>query len=273
MNAVVTPESPSTNDRILVFIPGYNCAKQIGRVIAQLASPAAPPTSEVLVVDNRSTDGTADVAAAALQKASPSKWKVVRNQSNYNLGGSHKVAFNYALEHGFTHVIVLHGDDQASIQDFTAPIAAGLHRKHDSLLGARFMKGSQLQGYSLYKTIGNYGLNVICGLLLFRWIADQGSGLNLYSTKYLSSRFYSNFDDTLVFPNMMFLYGVMAKSDYKFVPITWREEDQSSNARAVRQAIRVIRLTAARKQVAQAAASGSAAPARDYPFDVVASGG
>ncbi len=149
------PESPSTNDRILVFIPGYNCAKQIGRVIAQLTSTTAPPISEILVVDNRSTDGTADVAAAALQKASPSKWKVVRNQSNYNLGGSHKVAFNYALEHGFTHIIVLHGDDQASIQDFTAPIAAGLHRKHDSLLGARFMKGSQLQGYSLYRRIGN----------------------------------------------------------------------------------------------------------------------
>ncbi len=72
---------------------------------------------------------------------------------------------------------------------------------------------------------------------------------------------------------MMFLYGVMAKSDYKFIPITWREEDQLSNARAVRQAIRVIKLTAARQQVAQAAASGSAAPARNYTFDVVASGG
>ena len=131
------------------------------------------------------------------------------------------------------------------------------------------MRGSKLMGYSLYRTLGNYGLNAICGLLLRRRIADQGSGLNLYSTRYLSSRFYIDFDNTLIFPNLMFLHGVDSGSRYRFIPITWREEDQRSNAKAVEQALRVIRLTATRHKPQQA----PVAPRPSYTFDIIDSRG
>lgn len=261
----------TATDRILVFIPGYNCGQQVGRVIAKLAMDGAPPAAEILVVDNQSKDDTVDAAAKALRAAALPRWKVVRNRSNYNLGGSHKLAFDYAVQNGFSHVIVLHGDDQADIRDFAGPIRDGLHRKHDSLLGARFMPGAKLQGYSLYRRIGNYGLNAICSVLLMRGIADQGSGLNMYSTKYLASGFYRGFDDTLIFPNLMFLHGVMSGSDYRFVPITWREEDQVSNAKAVSQAVRVIRLVAARRRTMAALQTAEAPAGRG--FDVLASEG
>lgn len=258
------------DDRILIFIPCYNCAKQIGRVIAQIGTLPPGFYAEVVVVDNISKDGTTEAARDAMQGIGNPHWKIVRNRQNYNLGGSHKVAFNYAIDNGFTHVIVFHGDDQASIKDFVPPIEAGLHRTYDSLLGARFMPGAKLQGYSLYRTLGNYGLNAICGVLTGRWIADQGSGLNMYRTQYLSSRFYKNFDNTLVFPNTMFLYGVISRSKYKFIPITWREEDQISNARAVQQALRVIKLSTTKRRVMK---NTSAPPStQTYEFDVIYSG-
>ncbi len=257
-----------SGDRVLIFIPCYNCSKQIGRVISRIGKLPAGLYAQVLVVDNISPDNTIEAAKEAFSQIGRTDWKIVRNRENYNLGGSHKVAFNYAIEHGFTHVIVLHGDDQADIADIVAPMNEGLHRRHDSLLGARFMPGAKLQGYSLYRTLGNYGLNAICGALTRRWIADQGSGLNMYSVKYLSPKFYLDFDNALTFPNMMFLYGVASKSDYKFIPISWREEDQVSNARAVKQAIRVIKLSAAPAKVLHPPPG----PAREYQFDVVHSG-
>ncbi len=257
-------------DRILIFIPCYNCESQIGRVIAKLAALPSGFFDEILVVDNISRDATVETANAAFASFGMENWKVVRNRENYNLGGSHKVAFDYAVSEGFTHVIVLHGDDQADIADFVAPINAGLHRDYDSLLGARFMRGAQLKGYSLYRTLGNYGLNAVCGMLSRRWIADQGSGLNMYSTRYLASGFYRDFDNTLIFPNTMFLYGVFSRSRYRFVPISWREEDQSSNARAVQQAIRVIKLAMAPRKIMQMAA---AKPSRNYTFDIIHSAG
>ena len=261
-------DAVAANDRILIFIPCYNCSKQVGRVIARIARLPAGICDEVLVVDNLSADNTIEVAQQALSQVDNIAWRVVRNRENYNLGGSHKVAFNYAIDHGFTHVIVLHGDDQADIADIVAPMQSGMHRSYDSLLGARFMRGSRREGYSLYRTAGNYGLNAICGVLSRSWIADQGSGLNMYSTAYLASRFYRNFDNALTFPNMMFLYGVAAKSKYRFIPISWREEDQVSNAKAFRQAFRVIKLCLRPAEILQLANG----PSRDYQFETIHSG-
>ncbi len=57
----------TTPEKLLVFIPCYNCALQIGRVLAQLKGPLAQRFAEVLVLDNGSKDGT--VAAAIAGKA------------------------------------------------------------------------------------------------------------------------------------------------------------------------------------------------------------
>lgn len=44
------------------------------------------------------------------------------------MGGSHKVAFNYAIENNFDYIIVLHGDDQGSISDMI-PVLKMVHLK------------------------------------------------------------------------------------------------------------------------------------------------
>ena len=43
-------------DKILAFIPCYNCAPQIGRVLQQFRGPVAARIHEVLVLDNGSRD-------------------------------------------------------------------------------------------------------------------------------------------------------------------------------------------------------------------------
>lgn len=234
--------------KILVFIPMYNCAKQITRVIDKIDASVRPYIAEVLIVDNGSTDGGREIAIEAL-KASGLPGKVVQNAQNYSLGGSHKVAFNYALDHGFDQVVVLHGDDQADIRDFLPVFQSGLYKDYDSVLGSRFMRGSTLIGYSLFRTVANYGFNFVCTILGGRAMSDQGSGLNMYSARYLASRFYLPFDNSLMFPNQMFFYGVHSGSKYKFMPITWREEDQRSNAKMFQQAYKVIKLVLTRKKV------------------------
>lgn len=105
--------------KILLFIPMYNCEKQIPRVLGQLTDEVCSYLSEVIVVNNRSTDGGEQVAADYLkQRNLPIKAKVLRNDDNYGLGGSHKVAFRYAMDHGFDYVIVLHGTTRGTFRTF-----------------------------------------------------------------------------------------------------------------------------------------------------------
>lgn len=228
-------------DRILVFVPAYNCERQIGRVVAQLDAEVLPHVREMIVVDNGSTDGTRDAAARALAQL-PIKTRLFRNDANYGLGGSHKVAFNYALDHEYDYVVVLHGDDQGSIHDLIPLLKSGAHRGLDALLGARFMTGSRLEGYSKVRTLGNHVFNAMYSLVSGTRITDLGSGLNLYRVGALASRFWMKNANDLTFNYHMILRSIDAGWKMKFFPLTWREADQVSNVKLVKQSLRVASL-------------------------------
>lgn len=232
-------------DRILLFIPCYNCADQIGRVIAKVDAAAIPSVDHVLVVDNRSQDLTFTRAQEALKASGIARWTVHLNAQNYSLGGSHKVALAYARREGYSHVIVLHGDDQADPYDLVAPLRAGLHRTHDALLGSRFMRRSSLHGYGLVRILGNHVFNALFTLATGRVIRDIGSGLNVFGPRILREADEREASDDLTFSCDFLITLVKRKRTIRFVPISWREEDQISNARLMSQSVRILKILVA----------------------------
>ena len=229
-------------DKILIFIPAYNCAKQLPRVIAKFTPEIQKLFAEIIVVENRSTDKTLTAAKDALNQLSHIKYSLLQNHENYSLGGSHKVAFNYAIDNNFDYIVVLHGDDQVSIEDLVPHIHAGAYKQYDSFLGSRFAKGSKLEGYSRFRTYGNFAVNLLCSVAAKRWITDMGAGLNMYKISYLKSQFYLPFPNNLTFNVYLLFYGVWVKSDFKFFSINWIEDDQISNAKVIQQGIHIIKL-------------------------------
>ena len=229
-------------DKILLFIPAYNCENQIIRVLGQLDQEIMHYISEVIVVNNLSTDQTESVALSFAKRHPDFPLKVLRNHENYGLGGSHKVAFSYAIEHGFDYVIVLHGDDQGSIEDFLPVLKSGYYRKHACILGARFMRGSRLSGYSAFRTFGNLVYDFLFAAVIGQRVYDLGSGLNMYRVKDLESRYYEMFPDNLMFNYCMVLALDYYAIDARFFPISWREDDQVSNVKMVSQACRVLKM-------------------------------
>ncbi len=229
--------------KILLFIPMYNCEKQITRVLNQLTNEVCNYLNEVIIINNQSTDDGEGVVKEFISKRSfPIKVSVFRNDDNYGLGGSHKVAFNYAMTYEFDYLIVLHGDDQGDISNILPYLKNKEYEKYDCFLGARFMKGSRLQGYSKFRTFGNrvydFLFSVGCGYKIY----DLGSGLNMYKTEILKNRFYLKYKDNLVFNYCMVMGSAYYKHKVKFFPIIWREDDQVSNVKMVNQAITVLKL-------------------------------
>lgn len=230
-------------NKILLFIPMYNCEKQIVRVLRQLNDEVCSYLSEVIIINNRSTDnGEAVVAEALGQGSFQIPVHLLRNDDNYGLGGSHKVAFDYALKNGFDYVILLHGDDQGDISNIMPYLKNGLYEKYDCFLGARFMHGAKLDGYSKFRTFGNVVYDILFSIGCGQNINDLGSGLNMYSTKILKDRFYLKFKDNLMFNYCMILGSSFLKHKIRFFPIIWREDDQVSNVKMVNQAVTVLKL-------------------------------
>lgn len=232
--------------KILLFIPMYNCEKQIVRVLEQVDKRAQELISEVIIVNNRSTDNG---EAAVLDYIANHEFSIpvhlFRNDENYSLGGSHKVAFNYAIEHSFEYVIVLHGDDQGSLVDILPYIERGKILNYDSFLGSRFERNSSLVGYDKFRIFGNMCFNIGLTCLTQHYISDLGSGLNLYKVSYLENKFYLNFPNSLTFNVYMLFYGIYSKSKFRFFPLEWREEDQVSNAKFFKQSMEILKLSIA----------------------------
>ncbi len=229
-------------DKILIFIPMYNCEKQIARVLSSLKGEILDYIDEVLVVDNRSKDNSVAVATEALKAIPSIKRTLVINDQNVNLGGSHKVAFQYCLKNGKDYCIVLHGDDQGSINDMLGILNSGEYRNYDSLLGARFAKGSRLLGYSRFRILGNRFFNSLISLLTREKIYDLGAGLNIYNLSFMKDTTYLSFDNDLTFNVFLLLYSIESKKKIKFFPLTWKEEDQVSNSNVTRQGIKTLKL-------------------------------
>lgn len=230
-------------DKILVFIPMYNCEKQIVRVIDQLQGEISQYISEVIIVNNRSTDSGEEAAINKIKSLDVNyRISVLRNCENYGLGGSHKVAFNYAISNQFDYLTVLHGDDQGNISDLLPILKSKEYKKVDCCLGGRFLRESSLPGYSRFRTFGNKVFNLIFSVSVGKRIYDLGAGLNFYSVEMLKDKYYSKFPDNLTFNCYMLFALASYRQTYKFIPITWREEDQVSNVKMTKQAFQTLKM-------------------------------
>ncbi|SHJ49046.1 glycosyltransferase family 2 protein [Pseudobutyrivibrio xylanivorans] len=231
------------DNKILLFIPMYNCEKQIVRVLGQLTDEVCSYLSEVIVINNRSTDNGEQVVQDYLKEHNlPVKVSLFRNDENYGLGGSQKMAFNYAAQNNFDYVLMLHGDDQGDISNMLPYFKNKEYENYDCFLGARFMKGSQLQGYSKFRTFGNVVYNTLFAIGCGCKVYDLGSGLNMYKVDILRDKFYLKYKDNLMFNYCMVMGQAYYKYKVKFFPIIWREDDQVSNVKMVNQAMVVLKM-------------------------------
>ena len=207
--------------KILIAIPSYNCAKQLPRVLDEIDNKLAGRVAQIAVIDNGSPD---DNAQAALDYKKTGRLK--------NLHATHKVAFLKAERDGLTHVLILHGDNQAKSDEGNLLIDfAEAHPDQQTVLGSRFSKGSTLIGYDAKRIYGNKVLNLIYSIVTLRSCKDLGSGLNLFALQDMDKRTYLEFADKLTFNFELLLDLIKRKVNFAYHPITWREEDQVSNAR------------------------------------------
>ena len=228
-------------NRILIVIPTYNCEKQLSRVINKIDATIQKYIEEIVVIDNGSSDNTLEVALNCSHDIKV-KYTVFKNHQNYSLGGSIKRAFLYAIEQHYDYMIVLHGDDQADIRDFLPLLERKSYLDKDITIGARFHPDSNLSGYSKVRILGNRVLNMVCGFITKRKVHDLIAGINCFKVDFFKNKFFLKFTDNLTFDAHILLYAFDKKANIEYVPISWREEDQVSNAKVVKQALIILKL-------------------------------
>jgi len=116
-----------TGNPVLIVIPAWNEAQNIEMVVAETL--AALPKSHILVVDDGSTDDTAERARAAGALA-------ISLPVNLGVGGAMRAGFKFARQFGYSHVVQVDGDGQHDPK-FVPDLIDQLER-FDIVIGARF---------------------------------------------------------------------------------------------------------------------------------------
>lgn len=169
--------------------------------------------------------------------------RLLRNDENYGLGGSHKVAFGYAAAHGYQHLVVLHGDDQGAVADLLPILNDGTYQNIDCCLGSRLHEGQPASRGTVHCAWwATTASTALFSLVAGKRITDLGSGLNLYAVEPLKTEYYKKFPDTLYFNDCMILALCQLKQRVLFFPISWREEDQVSNNKLTSFGISLLKL-------------------------------
>jgi len=228
--------------KVLLFIPTFQCQEQIQRVLLKISTEIQKEIELILLVDNISKDKTIENVILSSGRIQSCKFLVLKNKENYGLGGSHKIAFRYALENEFDYILVLHGDDQANIEDAINLLINKQYLNFDCYLGSRFMRDSKLIGYSAFRKAGNFIFNKLFTILAGQNIFDLGSGLNMYRLKAFKDWEFMQYPDDLVFNYVMLLNSCIKKQSIYFFPITWTEEDQISNVKFVSHCLKVLHI-------------------------------
>ncbi len=229
--------------KILVFVPCYNCEIQIARTLKDLDGilSLSLPIQAIYVIDNQSPDASVKSALQTIsQLTHKEKFKVYRNYENAGLGGSHKIAFSLANESEATHLLVFHGDHQASAEDIPALIQGSLAHNEITTLGSRFTDLSRLSGYSVVRKFGNLFLNLIYSVFTATGVSDLGSGLNLFKIQDLPNSDLQNFDNGFTFNMDLLLYLIRHKKAFQYISIKWSTVDQISNAHSIKVGLKTL---------------------------------
>jgi dolichol-phosphate mannosyltransferase len=158
----------------LVVIPTYNEAENVAAIIPAVLDALA---CEVLVVDDDSPDGTAELAARAAEN-DPRVRVLNRRGRPRGLGPAYLDGFGYGLDSGFSYVVQMDAD--FSHQPAALPSLREAAEEADLVIGSRWVRGGQASGWKLPRRLISRGGSWYARAVLGLRIRDLTSGFKCW---------------------------------------------------------------------------------------------
>ena len=154
---------------VVLVIAAYNEADGLPTVLKAVPESVCDLSTDVLIVDDGSTDGTAQVA-----ESDPRAY-VAACGRNRGQGAALRLGYRIAREHGARYVITTDADGQYDVHDFPVVLAPLLAGEADFVTGSRRL-GHQ-HTYDRVRRLGVHVFAWIATLLTGVWVTDTSFGL------------------------------------------------------------------------------------------------
>jgi dolichol-phosphate mannosyltransferase len=168
----------------LVIIPTYNEQENAEKIIRAVFGLPCP--FHILIVDDGSPDGTADIVRR-LQSEFSGQLHLVEREGKLGLGTAYIRGFQWGLENGYEYLFEMDADFSHNPNDLIRLRDACVEHGADVAVGSRYIKGGRCVNWPLDRLILSFGASLYVKLITWMPVNDPTAGFICYRRKVLET--------------------------------------------------------------------------------------
>ena len=161
----------------LVIIPTYNEKENVERMLRKVFS--LEKAFHVLVVDDGSPDGTADIVRK-LQSEFAHSLHLLERKGKQGLGTAYIAGFRWALERQYDFVFEMDCDFSHNPDDLLRLYDACANDGADVAVGSRYVKGGKVANWPMGRILMSYFASLYVRMILWIHVKDTTAGFKCY---------------------------------------------------------------------------------------------
>src|SRR5690606_12596488 len=167
----------------IVIIPTFNEKENIGRMIEKVFS--LPHEFHLLIIDDGSPDGTADIVRA-YQKKFPGKLFIEERKGKQGLGTAYIHGFKWALRHAYEFIFEMDADFSHNPDDLPRLYEAAKNNG-DVAVGSRYVADGGVVNWPFNRRCLSYGASLYVRMITWMPCKDSTAGFICYRRKVLET--------------------------------------------------------------------------------------
>jgi dolichol-phosphate mannosyltransferase len=169
----------------LVIIPTYNEKENIAAIIDAVMN--LPIRFHVLVIDDGSPDGTADIVKGLMKTTYPETLHIVERQGKQGLGTAYIAGFRWAIEHKADYIFEMDADFSHNPDDLLKLYDACANEGADLAIGSRYVTGVNVVNWPMGRVLMSYFASFYVRTVLGVSIRDTTAGFVCYRRQVLET--------------------------------------------------------------------------------------
>jgi len=167
--------------KTLVIVPTFNELESAPRLIPRVCE--LIPDVHILVVDDGSPDGTADIVENMAEGELAGRIFVLRRKEKSGLGAAYLAGFSWGIEHGYETLIEMDADGSHRPEDLVNLIKISrTNPSLDLIIGSRWVKGGAVRNWAKSRELLSRAANKYAKLMLNVGVNDVTAGFRVYKT-------------------------------------------------------------------------------------------
>ena len=217
----------------LVVIPTYNEVESIGSLLDELKKLPL----DILVIDDGSPDGTAEVCKAH-------GVEVIERGGKAGLGSAYRAGFSIGIDRRYINIIQMDADGSHRVSDLIEMLE--WIGTSELLIGSRWIEDGKIQNWSKFRQFLSRGANAYANALLSLGVKDTTSGFRIYSTELLKKMDIASIkSEGYCFQIEMTRRAILRGGSVGEIPITFIEREHGVSKMSLGIALEaVLRITA-----------------------------